>query len=167
MALIDGNARSLCAAALAWMAETKGIQSAEKNGETLTIAYSDGTAQEFTLPNGTNGKDGENGKDGVGTGWNQAGISGDSACLENGVWFYSAQKLSGLSVSDGLNFGDSSVLEFTLEDSSSGCFSAPAAAFHSGDGCEEGVFYPEGGKTYVVNYVKTGGGLWGIVATRS
>lgn len=156
LALIDDNARSLCAAMLDWMAETKGIQSTSKAGETLTITYSDGTTQDFSVPNGTAG---------VGVGWNLTTISsGSSFTLTNGSWFYASSACSSLTLSDGLSFGESAILEFTTDSSCS--FSAPASAVHSGDDCEDGVFVPESGKTYVVNYTKTGGGLWGIVVTR-
>lgn len=158
LALIDDISRGLTAGILAFMDATKGIASLEKIGETVTITYTDGTTQNFTVENG------EPGADGIGTGWNftTSSTSDLSVTLTNGAWYYNDATASSVSIADGLGIGESSVVEFVA---STTTYSASSTAYHLGDDCSSGTFTPGTG-TYTVTYIKQGAGLTGYVAKR-
>ncbi len=155
LSFIDSNTRNLTAAFRAFMSATKGISSIVKDGETLTITYTDGTTQTEEV------------KDGQGTGWTavRMGIF-EPTVLESGMWYYASSVSTSVSVSSGgLDLGDSAVVEFSTG-SSAATFSAPASSTHAGDNCSGGVFTPVASSHYLIIYVMEGAGLTGYVIRR-
>lgn len=152
---VDTNTRNLTAAMRAFMSATKGISSITKDGETLTITYTDGSTQTEEV------------KDGQGTGWTPYLMTVmEPLVLQNGVWYYASSASPSVSLTgDELALGDSATVEF-ITGSSAATFTAPSNSHHAGDSCDGGIFTPVANSHYLIVYVMEGAGLAGYVLRR-
>lgn len=164
LALIDDIARGLTAGMLSFMSATKGISSLVKSGETITITYTDGTTQTFTV---ADGEPGTPGTDGADAGWTVTSESGTSTVsLSNGQWVYVSSPSSYITVSSNLSSGESSILEI-VTGSSAVTFSVPSNTKHFGDSVADGVLSLSANSHYLITYLQGYNSLYGFSLKRS
>lgn len=170
-AMIQTNLKEISDALRAFMTATKGISTVVKSGETMTYTYTDGTTQDFTVPNGATGAQGPQGATGAQgpqgatgaqgpqglpgvTGWN-AVTENTSATVSLTLEDCGSYKLTStaitsltLTTASGWTDGHMARIRWTCP-STSPTFSIPSGWKVCGDDCSGGVFTPSAGSYWM------------------